>query len=81
MRIFVWIKREIIFTFRQLNTLSYIKRGEDIEGMIRENEMLRAANRLLRGLVKEFIEKCSSTITLLAPQAQINIASQVDLQQ
>ena len=66
--------------FRQLNTLSYIRRGEDVEGMIRENEMLRAANRLLRGLMKELIEKCSDTITLLAPQGQIKLANQLDIQ-
>jgi hypothetical protein len=32
----------------KLNTLNYIKRGEDIEGLIRENELLRARNKVLR---------------------------------
>lgn len=82
MRVGVGNGSEIIFTFfRQLNTLSYIRRGEDVEGMIRENEMLRAANRVLRGLLKEVIEKCSNTITLLAPRVQIQLTSNIDLQQ
>lgn len=42
---------------------SYIKRGDNIEGIIRENELLRIVNRNMKKMLQEIIIKCASTIS------------------
>lgn len=49
--------------------MEHIERGEDLEGLIRENELLRLTNKRLNLLCKSIISLCSSKISELFPQA------------
>jgi hypothetical protein len=79
---YLWYCRVIIFYFLagKLEGLSYIKRGQDVEGLIRENELLRASNRMLRKAAQELIQQCSATFSSICPQFNLPLLNQQDVQ-
>ncbi len=58
---------------------SYIKRGDNIEGIIRENELLRLANRNMKKMLQEIINKCALTISSFDEAFDFSFSDQNDL--
>lgn len=58
---------------------SYIKRGDNIEGIIRENELLRLSNRSMRKTIQEIINKCSSIISSIDPSFDFPLSGETDV--